>query len=80
MFSWSEPLYRERNGDVRTYGLRVCQTEPEGPCTYRQIVGTQLELSLHPHYNYSWSAAAINSIATGPYSTPSILQMPEDSK
>lgn len=80
VFSWNEPLYQERNGEVSHYSLRVCQTEPEGSCDYHMIMDTQLELLLHPHYNYSWMVAAVNSVAMGPYSTPTTLQMPEDSE
>ncbi len=79
MLSWTELPYRQRNGIIRYYAVRVCQIEPEGQCEDHQAAGTTtLELSLHPHYRYSWTVAAY-TVDRGPYSQ-STFRMPEDSK
>ncbi len=65
---------------IRHYAVRVCQIEPEGQCEDHQATGTTtLELTLHPHYRYSWTVAAY-TIARGPYNQSLPFQMPEDSK
>ena len=82
LLSWIEPPYYQRNGIIRHYEVRVCQIEPEGQCEDHKAkaIGTSLELSLHPHYRYSWTVAAY-TVARGPYSQSlPPFQMPEDSK
>ncbi|XP_064392920.1 tyrosine-protein phosphatase Lar-like isoform X2 [Halichondria panicea] len=78
MLSWTELPYQQRNGIIRHYEVRVCQIEPVGQCEDHQATGTTLELSLHPHYRYSWTVAAY-TVARGPYSQSlPPFQMPED--
>ncbi len=79
MLSWTEPPYRQRNGIIRRYAVRVCQIESYGQCEEHQVTGTTLELRLHPHYKYSWTVAAY-TVARGPYNESLPFQMPEDSK
>ncbi len=79
MLSWTELPYRQRNGIVSHYAVRVCQIEPYGQCEEYLATGTTLELLLHPHYKYSWTVAAY-TVAMGPYNESLPFQMPEDSK
>ena len=79
MLSWTEPPYRQRNGIIRHYAVRVCQIEPYRQCEEHLATGTTLELLLHPHYKYSWTVAAY-TVAMGPYNESLVFQMPEDSK
>ena len=79
MLSWTEPPYRQRNGIIRRYAVRVCQIESYRQCEEYQVTGTTLELRLHPHYKYSWTVAAY-TVARGPYNESLPFQMPEDSK
>ena len=34
--------------------------------------------SLHPHYVYSFTVAAVTSVGVGPYATAGLIQMPQD--
>ena len=79
MLLWTKLPYRQRNGIIRHYAVRVCQIEPYRQCEEHLATGTTLELLLHPHYKYSWTVAAY-TVARGPYSQSLPFQMPEDSK
>ena len=67
------------NGIVRQYIINVTEVIT-GQDILLQTNGTDVTVDgLHPHYEYSYQVAA-ETVAVGPWSLPSIIHMPEDSK
>lgn len=75
--TWMPPDAEIRNGIVRQYIINVTELI-SGKTTMLQTNQTQAMFSgLHPHYYYSYAVAA-ETVAVGPWSELSLIQMPED--
>ena len=73
---WQPPLFEERNGIVRLYAINVTELESE-IVEQRVIIDQTITItSLHPYYVYRYSVAA-QTIALGPFSESTLIQMPE---
>ena len=69
----------ERNGIIRRYVINI--TELNSGNEY-QLENASTEITipdLHPFYRYSYSVAA-ETVALGPFTPGSIIEMPEDGK
>lgn len=67
--SWSEPLEDYTNGIIRSYNVSAIEVET-GTTITEKTLNTELTLSsLHPHYHYQVSVAAV-TVESGPYSSP----------
>ena len=77
--SWSPPLREHYNGVIRQFSINI--TEADTGRRFQLIsVGTSFTVSsLHPFYTYSFQIAAY-TVNLGPFSEPSLLQMPQDGK
>ena len=77
---WHPPREENRNGIIRSYIVVI--TELDTGITWQQTVENDTDTSiesLHPFYSYSISVAA-QTIALGPFTTPVMIDMPEDGK
>ena len=76
--SWSPPP-EHHNGVIRQFWINI--TEADTGRRFQLIsVGTSFTVSsLHPFYTYSFQIAAY-TVNLGPFSEPSLLQMPQDGK
>ena len=77
--TWQPPVQDERNGIIRRYVINI--TELNSGNEY-QLENASTEITvqdLHPFYRYSYSVAA-ETVALGPFTPGSIIEMPEDSK
>ena len=76
--SWS-PVREHHNGVIRQFSINI--TEADTGRRFQLIsVGTSFTVSsLHPFYTCSFQIAAY-TVNLGPFSEPSLLQMPQDGK
>ena len=77
--AWQPPVEEERNGIIRRYVINI--TELNSGNEY-QLENASTEITvqdLHPFYRYSYSVAA-ETVALGPFTPASIIEMPEDGK
>ena len=77
--TWQPPVEGERNGIIRRYVINI--TELNSGNEY-QLENSSTEITiqdLHPFYRYSYSVAA-ETVALGPSTSASIIEMPEDGK
>ena len=84
--SWEPPSPEHRNGEILRYTVTVTLTArggaqvTNGEPRVLHTAHTNFTVgSLHPHYTYSYSVAAVNSEGTGP-STMVTVMMPEAGK
>lgn len=77
VFSWSPLPPEQRNGIIRHYIITV--TEVDTNYTFIAVAaGTEITLhSLHPYFAYRLTVAAM-TIASGPPSSPIVVQTLED--
>ena len=77
---WHPPRDEDRNGLIRAYIVNI--TELNTGTMWQKTVENDTDSfieSLHPFYSYSLSIAA-QTIALGPFTMPSVIEMPEDGK
>ena len=77
--TWQPPVEEERNGIIRRYVINITELNSG---TEFQLENATTEITvqnLHPFYRYSYSIAA-KTIALGPFTPGSIIEMPEDGK
>ena len=77
--TWHPPVEEARNGIVRRYVINI--TELNSGTEY-QVENSSTEITihdLHPFYRYLYSVAA-ETVALGPFTLGSIIEMPEDGK
>ena len=77
--TWQPPVEGERNGIIRRYVINI--TELNSGNEY-ELENSSTEITiqdLHPFYRYSYSVAA-ETVALGPSTPASIIEMPEDGK
>ena len=75
--TWQPPVEEERNGIITRYVINI--TELDSGNEY-QLENATTEITvqdLHPFYRYSYSVAA-ETVALGPFTLGSIIEMPED--
>ena len=84
--SWDPPSLQHRNGEIVRYVVNVTLTARGGVQVangeLRTLFTTVTSLtvdSLHPHYTYSFSVAAENSVGVGP-NAETLVMMPEAGK
>ena len=75
--NWSQPLYEEQNGIVRSYIVNITVQETRQHMQLTTSNTTITAEGLHPYYNYYISVAAV-TIALGPYTEAHVLQTPQD--
>ena len=80
VLSWEPPLPEDRNGIIINYTVNITEMETGTQFQLVTVNTTITAFSLHPHYTYSYTAAAETSVGLGPYTTPRAVQMPEDGK
>ena len=77
--SWSPPPSEHHNGIIRQFELKINEVDT-GRRIQRTSVGTSFTISsLHPFYTY-WFSVAAYTVDLGPFTEPSVLQMPQDGK
>ena len=77
--SWSLPPPGHHNGIIRKSYINITEVDT-GMKFQRTSLGTSLTISsLHPFYIYWFSVAAF-TVDLGPFTEPSVLQMPQDGK
>ena len=77
---WLPPRNEDTNGVIRAYIISI--TEIDTGNNWQQTVENDTDEfigSLHPFYSYSFSVAA-ETIMLGPFTSPTIIEMPEDGK
>ena len=77
---WHPPRGEDRNGIIQAYIVNV--TELNTGTTWQQRVENDTDAileSLHPFYSYGISVAA-QTVALGPFTSKSVVEMPEDGK
>ena len=78
--SWRPPPISQQNGIIQGYTVHLLE-DITGNERVIDTGGPHTEIfitSLHPHYVYNLRVAA-QTIDVGPYSTPTVIQMDEDS-
>ena len=77
--SWSPPPREHHNGVIRQFWINITEVDT-GRRFQRTSVDTFFTVpSLHPFYTYQFSVAAY-TVNPGPFTEPSMLQMPQDGK
>ena len=77
--SWYPPRSENRNGIIRQYFINIT-TIITGDTWQLTTVDTNATVgSLHPFYSYSITVAA-ETISLGPFTSPVIVETPEDGK
>ena len=77
--SWSPPPREHHNGVIRQFWINITEVDT-GRRFQRTSVDTSFTLpSLHPFYTY-WFSVAAYTVSLGPFTEPSVLQMPQDGK
>ena len=77
--TWQPPVEEERNGIIRRFIINITELNSG---TKFQLENATTEITvqnLHPFYRYSYSIAA-KTVALGPFTPGSIIEMPEDGK
>ena len=77
--TWQPPVEEERNGIIRRFIINITELNSG---TEFQLENATTEITvqnLHPFYQYSYSIAA-KTVALGPFTLGSIIEMPEDGK
>ena len=78
--SWAPPPPQHWNGIIIGYVIRVIGVHTDEDYHLPLTNGTSMVIrDLHPFYTYRFSIAA-QTVATGPFSIPIALQMPEAGK
>ena len=78
--SWQPPSLESRNGIIVHYSVNITEMETGRVLLLTAMNTTTLRVhALHPFYTYTCVVAAV-TIGLGPYSTPVVIQMPEDGK
>ena len=77
--TWQPPVEEERNGIIRRYVINITELN-SGTDFQLENATTEITVqNLHPFYRYSYSVAA-ETVALGPFTPGSIIEMPEDGK
>ena len=80
VLSWQPPAPENRNGIILHYRVNITEMETGKLFSYTAVNTTIFAVhTIHPFYNYTCIVAAV-TIGVGPYSAPSVIQMPEDGK
>ena len=77
--TWQPPVEEERNGIIRRFIINITELNSG---TEFQLENATTEITvqnLHPFYQYLYSIAA-KTVALGPFTPGSIIEMPEDGK
>ena len=77
--SWHPPPPVHQNGIITLYQIHVIEQDTNTPSQYNTTATWLLLSSLHPHYSYSLTFAAV-TIAQGPFGSKTNVTMPEDGK
>ena len=74
---WAPPPMDQQNGIIRRYIINVTSVDDgEELITYSETTSTLVQ-NLHPFTTYACSVSA-ETVATGPFSLPVVIQTPED--
>ena len=74
---WELPARQYWNGIISSHILEVTEIETGEVRQITTSVNHRVLANLHPHYNYQFRVAS-TAVNTGPYSSPVLVQMPED--
>ena len=77
--SWQPPASEGTNGIIQHYIINITEVDTG---SHLQLETTNLSVvvdDLHPYYQYRCTVAA-ETVGLGPFSTPVIIQLPEDGK
>ena len=77
--AWSAPSLKDRNGDIRQYLINITEIDTGNSWQVTAVDSFTTVESLHPFYSYSIIVAA-ETVALGPFTSPIIVEMPEDGK
>ena len=69
----------DRNGDIRQYLINITEIDTGNSWQVAVVDSFTTVESLHPFYSYSIIVAA-ETVALGPFTSPIIVEMPEDGK
>ena len=79
LISWEPPPLHEQNGEIFDYTVLVLDAENEVIFAESQTENLELLVKgLQPFHLYSVSLAASTFVGLGPYTFPSLIEMPED--
>ena len=79
MLTWDPPLQELRNGIIQQYTIWITELETGRSITLTSGSTTVNVTSLHPYYTYTCRVAA-ETTAIGPFSSPTVIQLPESGK
>ena len=77
--TWQPPVEEERNGIIRRYVINITELDSGNEYQLENVTTEITVQNLHPFYRYSYSVAA-ETVALGPFTPGSIIEMPEDGK
>ena len=77
--TWQPPVEEERNGIIRRYVINITELDSGNEYQLENVTTEITVQNLHPFYRYSYSVAA-ETVALGPFTPGSIIEMPEDRK
>ena len=77
--TWQPPVEEERNGIIRRYVINITELDSGNEYQLENVTTEITVQDLHPFYRYSYSVAA-ETVALGPFTLGSIIEMPEDGK
>ena len=77
--SWSPPPREHYNGVIRQFWINITEVDTERRFQRTSVDTSFTVTSLHPFYIYQFILSAY-TVNPGPFTEPSILQMPQDGK
>lgn len=75
--SWDQIPAQDSNGVIRRYSIVLTEVETGRESSYSALTRHHVITGLHPYYTYRCKVAAVTT-ASGPFSQPTEIQMPED--
>ena len=77
LVSWSAPVASDHNGNIRRYTINITEENTGSQLQFTSNTNSFRVESRHPYYNYTCRVAAV-TVATGPYSEPTVVTTLED--
>ncbi len=77
LIQWAVPIFSGRNGNIRSYVLVVTELSSGNRMEISTLSNKQQFDSLQPHFNYSFSVAAV-TVSVGVFSEPQTVATLED--
>ena len=77
MLTWLPPPPGSHNGIIREYRINITEIQTGNTFLLSSTSLTIAVTSLHPYYTYECTVSAY-TVATGPFTEPTIITTPED--